>query len=592
MAGEAVADSEYTIDVDARAVGADATAAQVNALGDSLDVATRVVTQFDGALAAAGTQLANAASLVDSTSAALSEAEATYSRLEKTARAAAVKVEKAAAAGKDTSQLQAAADAAIAAVREQADAVDEAKRSAQSAAKAHEKLAGSYRKIEKAANKAAEASRGTDRSFGDLFGAAGALGGPLGGLAGQISGIGDGLRAGGKKGGVILLTFAFANMLIMAAKAAVVFVGGIGVAIGGLLAYAIAADKATSDRFSKAWEKAGKNAKSLFEGVHTEKLVRPVESLLNLLNKNTSAGKGLAAIFETLLNPIIDGVDKGEPLIKEFFKGIIIGALKALIFLYQLRNAILRAVPKETRDKIKDFVSKLLSLSNAAKSGELAFKIMAIAAISVAIALGIIAVAIAIVIVAVGIMVALIGIAFGKLLVAIDEFITGSPKATKKGGKEAGDSFWQGMVLGILNGLGPVGKAAASLIKAAMGGAKKEADSHSPSRKLMRFGQHDLAGAVSLGMYRGERQVRRAGQRIGKAAVEGTTEAPSRGRSPAQQQMARQPAGGNTVTVHPGAVVIYAQGGEDIQTAARRAAEELIEMVVIQLGLEPVSGEA
>jgi hypothetical protein len=592
VAGETVADSEYTIRVEASDVGADATAQQVHALADSLDAAERVVTEFDGALEAAGAQLADAASAVESTNAALSETEGTYNRLERAATAAAKRVEKAAAAGKDTSELRAAADAAAAAVSKQAKAVDRARGAARSAAKAHDKLASSYKSIEKAAGRAAEASRGQERSFADLFGAAGALGGPLGGVAGQISGIGDGLRAGGKGGGLILLGFAAANALITLTKAAV----GLGVALlvgaGALLKFAVAADKTTSDKLSKAWEKAGKNFKKLFEGVKTEKLIRPVTSLLNLLNKNTSAGKGLAKIFETLLNPIIDGLDKGEPLIKEFFKGLIIGALKAIIVVLMLRNAILRAVPKETREKIKEFIDKLFSLGNAAKAGEGVFKVLTFAVLALVGAFvllaGVMLIPVAILaLFTVGPILAVV-LAVKKL----QQAFKGAGKEAKAGGQEAGTGWSQGVIAGIMAGIGPAAKAARALIKAVTGGAKEEAKAKSPSRVMFAFGHEDLAGAVSLGLYRGVPEVRRAGKRVGRAAIESTTEerAPSRGRAPSQSVSRR--GGDRTINVHPGAVQIVVQGGEDLRDAARRAAEELIEMVIIQLGGEPVSGEA
>lgn len=590
-----MADSEYTIRVDAESVGADATAADVNALAKSLDAAEAVITEFDGALAAAGTQLADAAAAMAATGDVLAAAEGDYKRLERAATAAAKRVEKAAAAGKDTSQLQAAADAAASAVREQASAVERARAASQSAAKAHEKLADSYRKIERAAERSREATRGQERSFGDLFGAAGALGGPLGGLAGQISGIGDGLRAGGKGAGLITLAFAAGNAIIFMQKAAIgLTLAGVGM-VAMLLRFAVAADKATSKRLESAWERAGKRAKSLFEGVHTEKLVRPVESLLKLLDKSTSAGKGLAKIFETLLNPLIDGFDKGEPLIKEFFKGIIIGALRAIIFVLQLRNAILRAVPKETRDKIKEFINQIFSLGNAAKAGEGTFKVLAYAVGGLALAFALLG---ATMLIPLGI-IALFTV--GPILAVVfavkklTEAFKGAGEQARSGGKTAGDSFVSGIIEGIKAGIGSVGKAAASLIKAAISGAKTEAKAASPSKVMLAFGRDDMAGAVALGMERGAPRVRRSGQKVGQAAIEGTAEErparPMRGRAPSQATAART--GDRTVNIQAGAVQITVQGGgEELETAVRRAAERLLEMIAIQLGAEPVAGAA
>jgi hypothetical protein len=594
MAG-AVADSEYTIRVEAQDVGANDTAESVNALADSLDAAEAVITEFDGALAAAGTQLAEAADLVSSTGDALATVEGDYKRLERAATAAAKRVEKAAAAGKDTSQLQARANAAAAAVLKQASAVDRARAASRSAVKAHERLADSYKKIERAAGRAADASRGQTRSFGDMFGAAGALGGPLGGIAGQISGIGDGLRAGGKGGGLILGFFVLGNAIIAAQKAAIAFtLAGVGL-VAVLLKMAIAADEVTSKKLAKAWDDAKKKAKGLFEGVKTEKLVRPVRSLLKLLDSSTSAGKGLAKIFETLLNPVIDGFDKGEPLIKEFFKGIIIGALKAIIFVLRLRNAMLRVIPKETRDKIKDFISKLLGLGNAAKAGEGTFKILAFAVFALAGAFAILTIAMLVPIGLLALFTAVPIILVIKAIERLRKAFKGSSKDAEAGGKDAGTSFAQGIIDGIVSGAGAVAKEAKDLIKSAIGGAKEEAESASPSKVMIRFGRDDMAGGAAIGLVQGAPKVRKAGKRVGRAAVEGATErpAPSRGRGPSQAMAAARDGGGRTVNIESGAVQITVQGGgEELETAARRAAEKLLEMVAIQLGGEPASGVA
>jgi hypothetical protein len=579
----------YEIEVQAKDVGADATEAQVLGLADAIEAAERVLTPFDSALEAASAQLDAAGAAADVATQGLAEAEAEYKRLERAATSAAKKVERAQAKGKDTGALRAAADAAAAAVTKQATAVDAAAAKAEKATAAQKKLAAAYKTVERRAARAADETRGTERSFGDLFGAAGALGGPLGGLAGQISGVGDGLRAGGKMGGLITLGFAGANAFIVLAKAAVGLTLAMAGLVAGLLAYAVAADKATSKKLSDAWDEAKKNAKGLFEGIKTERLVKPVQRLLKLLDKNTSAGKGLSHIFETILNPLIGGLEKAGPLAEEMFKGMIIGALKAVIFFKRLRNAVVRMVPKETREKIKEVVSEIFNLSNAAKVGEGTFKVLAVILIALAVVLGVIAVAIIAVGLTIYTSIVLPAQQAAKAIAKFIESVSKSGKDAEKGGKEAGGNFVTGLIDGILSGQGSVGKAAAALIKAAIGGAKSEAKSASPSKIMVDFGEHDMAGAVAMGFDRGQREVVRAARELSAVAIEGTKEQRPAKAQPTQQRdaAARQDTGGGTrqrgdINL---SITVHATGdGDEIAAKVKEAAMELFDGVALQLG--------
>lgn len=626
-----MADTEFTIEVQAEGIGMDSTADDLEALGNRIEAADKVITRFDKALEVAGAKLAEQAGAAAKAASALEEAESKYERLERAATKAAKKVEKAAAAGKDTTQLQAAADAAAAAVREQAQVMDRAAAEADAAAAAQKKLARAYRSVEKAASRAAEETRGTQRSFGDLFGAAGALGGPLGGLAGQISGIGDGLRAGGLKGGLILGAFAAGNAFIMWAKAAV----GLGLALGGvvagLLAFAVASDKATSDKLAKAWEKAQKNVKGLFEGVKTEKLVRPVESLLKLLDKNTSAGKGLAKILETLLNPIIDGFDKGEPMIKEFFKGMIIGAQRAIIFVLKLRNSIARAIPKETRERVKKLAGDILSLGNSAKLGGTAFKVLGLVLAALLIPLGLLVALFAMVGVVLVNMVyqaesaakilGKVGEAIEKatdpanvernaqkLVQSVAELVGAIYNAIGKlGGKagEIGQDVWKGLIRGMKSGQGPVAGAAQALAAAILGGISGGLESKSPSRAAERVARTVPQGAI-IALRKGEPMVEAAADDLGTAMIGGLQRSvPPSPLSPPRQSMspaATSSRGGGAptgngaqimLTIGPNGIVVQAPSGdgEDIARTIRRVLLAEVEGAVVQLGAgEVVAG--
>lgn len=593
-----MADVDYTIDVQAEGIGTDATAEEVTALANSLEAAEKVVTRFDGALDAAGARLAEAGAAADAANSALAEAEAQYARLERAATRAGKKVERAAAKGKDTTQLQAAADAAAAAVREQAQVVDQASAKARKAAAAQKELAKAYKTVGKAADRAAEETRGTDKSFGDLFGAAGALGGPLGGVAGQISGIGDGLRAGGGKGGLILGAFAAGNAFIMMMKASIGLAVGLASAVGGLLAFAVAADKATSKKLQSAWEKAGKSIKKLFEGVHTEKLVKPIEGILGMLDEGTSASKGLSKIFETLLNPIIDGLVEGEAGVKEFFSGLIIGALDAIIYVLRLRNSIAKAIPKETREKIKEVVESLLGLKDPAKEAESAFLLLAVA-------IGILL--IPVVLLAANVLffwTAWKGFLnnldatkakLKEVAAAIGGFI-GNTAATLgklgEAGAAAGKNLTDGLAKGIKNGTSDVVSAASALAGAAAKGIANALESKSPSRLAERI-MFTVPQGATRALERGVAPVERAGRRLGQAATDGLGEPlqrrrgePARMSSRGRQGQRGAGSGSITLNFREGSIVINAPSGDakGIAQEVRRVLLAEIDGAALQLG--------
>lgn len=607
----------YEIEVQAKGIGADATKDQVLGLADAIEAAERVLTPFDSALEATSAQLDAATAAADVATQGLAEAEAEYKRLERAATSAAKKVERAQAKGKDTGALRAAADAAAAAVTKQAAAVDAAATKANKAAAAQKELAAAYRTVERRAARAAEETRGTERSFGDLFGAAGALGGPLGGLAGQISGVGDGLRAGGLKGGLITLGFAAGNVFIMMTKAAIGLTLAMAGAVTGLLAFAVASDKATTEKLSKAWEKAKKNAKGLFEGVKTEKLVRPVERLLKLLDKNTSAGKGLAHIFETILNPLIDGLEDAGPLAEEFTKGLIIGALRAIIFVKKLRNAVVGAIPKETREKIKGVVSELLSLNSAADAGEKSFKTMGSAVVVVGIGMLVLVGIVGALTAALLAVPASIGLAVVKITEALEKMRAGGEgagrdlvegisegvtaavgglagvvgnlgratgKAIRKilleeGGK-SGQELINGIVGAITAGVGGAALAATNLGKAVGKALKASIESKSPSKLAYRIMKTVPEGAV-LALEGGVPSVRRASEEIGTAA--GT------GLKTGQERSAEKPrpkeGGGHKGDINLSITVHAPTGdGDEIAAKVKEAAMELFDGVALQLG--------
>jgi len=329
--------------------------------------------------------------------------------------------------------------------------------------------------------------------------------------------------------------------------------------------------------------------KKLFEGVRTDKLVKPVNKLLQLFDKNTSAGKGLAKIIESIMNPLIDGIVEALPLAKEFFKGMILGALKLIIIVLKLRNAILRAIPKETREKIMNTVESMLSLANVAKAGEVAFFALAIALGLVAVA-GLLLVAVIVILIALLLAIPIaVGVVTAWLLGAFDK--TGDK--WEKDGKKASKGLIGGIVDGIKSGAGAIGTAMASLASGAVAAFKSALSSKSPSRVFFKVAETGIGGGVVKGLEAATPAVMRASTSMADAASEGArTTSDSPGEPFAPVTAARGGGAGNggggtvTVTIEDGAVRIDAPTGdaEDIATAVRNALQETLDNLALQLG--------
>jgi len=110
---------------------------------------------------------------------------------------------------------------------------------------------------------------------------------------------------------------------------------------------------------------------------------------------------------------------------------------------------------------------------------------------------------------------------FGNAL----EKVSGFASRTFGGvGHEAGGQFIKGMSQGITDGIPEVQKAAGAGAVAAKVSTETKLEIHSPSRVGFRLGRQYPAG-IAMGMHAGERDVERAGERIGVASVRGSVEA-------------------------------------------------------------------
>ena len=499
----------FDINIAAKSIGVDAAVGDLNALAAKIKQADTVATNFDSAVAAASSQLEKASAAARLASEALGAAEKQYQELESAANTAAKAVEKAAAAGKDTKDLASAAAAAKTKMEEQAKAVDALKAKSTSANSVQQELSdtlgilkGKQSDATKEIKNFAPAAEKSEISGKDL-----------------------------KKA-----------LIGVEAGAAIVAAAVIGTVIA-LGAFAVMSNRAASNRLERAMQRLQLGFRNLFSGLKLDKFISGLEDIGTLFDKGTSSANGMKTLIETIFQPLFDGAAKAAPLVKEMFKGMIHGALLAVIAVLEIRNAILKAMSPETRQFIKDVAAKVFTLHNA-------FMVGTVVAVSFAIAIA------ALVVVVAALVAPVVAIVeaimhwgeivdwfqakfgnFGKGLILTVEGILAPFYALGKGilqivqkagqwGADIAAAIISGLTGGLAGGSDAVNGAMGKVLKAAKTSAASALDSHSPSKVYEKLGATIPAGLVQ-GVESGHDDV--------KAAVDAT--------------VGQAPSGGNQTTV-------------------------------------------
>lgn len=498
--------TSYTIDVQAKSMGVDATAAQVLSLADSIQNAGAVCTQFDNAVAASQAQMKSAAAAAFDAAEAYEKQKDKLKQAEVASVRASKDVEKALASGKDTSALQATADAAKAKVLEEAAALDQLKAKMREAADAEKKMAAAAKTVEEAQKKAAdEVKKGFD--VGKAGGAFGKLGGPLGAIGQKLMDMKEGSQQMEEAFGPTL------GKIVSGATMAASAVAGIGVAvvaviavigalaIAGAVAFykfaslAVTTNKDAMAKITKAQEKAKDNFAKLFSGVHVDKFVSAFEDVLSVLDEGSSTSKALTALFSAMLNPFFDAAKQVAPYVKEMFKGLVWGALEGAVAVVKLRNAILKAIPKETRDEVRAFVASISTMENAFYAGAAVVGVLAVSLGVLTVVCGALAALIGVVLVgsfmilAAPILstVAIFGLivgAIGALCIAVVQAVDYLAELAGAGSGVASNLI-AGLVGGITSGAGMFVDALKNLASSGIAAMKNALGIHSPSKFAM-----------------------------------------------------------------------------------------------------------
>lgn len=215
-------------------------------------------------------------------------------------------------------------------------------------------------------------------------------------------------------------------------------------------------------------KKLDENLAATFGGLKIDGLLKGLQTLGALFDSSTESGGALKFLFETLFQPLIDGVTAAIPKVERLFLYAVILALQAYIAL-------------------KPYVGIIEAVGKALLIGA-------------AILVGIFAAAIAVVIVNIALLVAYfaavtyalykIGYAVGEALIWIGKLLY----AVTFGDKDVGHDMVMGLVNGILNAGGAVVDAMVGVVKNGYTAVTKFLKLGSPSKLMMDVGSDTAEG--------------------------------------------------------------------------------------------------
>ena len=321
--------------------------------------------------------------------------------------------------------------------------------------------------------------------------------------------------------------------------------------------------------------KLNDNLERMFGGLNTTPMLEALDSVGSLLSQSTSSGRALKALFEALFQPLIDSVGEASPMIENFFKGMVIGALIAGIGLLRLKNELDSVFP--------GFIGDAGTAKMAVFAGIAAFAIFVgvlalatVAALALAFAMFLVALPFLIVIGLIGLVIA--GIVL--LAMGIVSAIESIGEAFEAIGDFISDMF-DGIVEAISGETPRVEKAFVDMGDNAASGFADSLGIASPSKVFEGFGRNIVEGAIR-GVDSGADSLQATTSNLVEAPVEGVQNDVS--------NLTDAPIGGaasGPTTISIGDININVDSEDEPRTMAEAFRDELanvLEGVNIELG--------
>lgn len=301
------------------------------------------------------------------------------------------------------------------------------------------------------------------------------------------------------------------------------------------------------------------NLERLFSGLRLEGFLSAIRDVADLFSQSTVSGRALKAVVEAMLQPLIDTFEVLGPLAREFFSGMVIGALILAIQIVRLQRFLKRTFgDSEILGGID--AQRLALYAGVAVVGAFAGAVLVASVVLAGLAAIVVAVTAATALFAAPLYVA--AAAVGALVYA---GLEAYQWFAEQDWAALGSAIADGIVNGLRAGADRVGGAMRELAGRARSSIESALDMHSPSRVFAELGMNISRGLAD-------------GVDAGSAGVESSV---------GNVVSVPQAGAGGGASISIGDVHLHAQEGQDGRAMATEFVDELVallEGVGLQMG--------
>jgi hypothetical protein len=227
----------------------------------------------------------------------------------------------------------------------------------------------------------------------------------------------------------------------------------------------------------------------IFSGLRIDGFLRLLNEVTDLFSQSRVEGRALRIMVESLFGPLLGGADDAAPVLRRFFQGMIIGALRLTISILRIRRAFREAFASV------EVIGRLESTRIALYAGAAAFALLAAAVLATTVAIvGFVAVVTllaAAVAATIAVFAAPFLLALAAASAAIAGFITGAVllwRGAVGWWESAGESMVDGIVRGMQRGSRRLVQGVQIVARDAQAALRDALGIHSPSRVFAELG--------------------------------------------------------------------------------------------------------
>ena len=315
----------------------------------------------------------------------------------------------------------------------------------------------------------------------------------------------------------------------------------------------------------KLSERLHENISSIFGNVKVGVLLGALQKLVNILDESSESGKAIRESLTALTQPIVDLVESALPYIEAFAEGIILGALLVVLAVLKIKNALSGLIPDSFTKNIDWLEVTFYGAAGVVIALALAFGLLAISALTLALPFLLLVVSIVAIVVA--------------LVMALDYIVGWFDEVSEAfDGMDWGDiatAIIDGIADGLADGAQAIFDAMTKLGEGAYAAFKAAIKSKSPS-VLFRMAGQTIPQGVALGV---EDESDTVSDAVGNMTSPADLVAPrgNGGRSGA----------GPNINIAAGAIVINGANAESIEEQLERALASILRRAALSGGAQP-----